>query len=121
MTLDWTQGALQEGLRLYRSGRFFATHEAWESVWLTAPPPEKLFLQGLIQVTVALHHFHRHNHLGATRLLTAALRKLSTYAPTFATLDVALLCDDIRASLKRLAADPPPTHLAPPRIQMQCL
>jgi hypothetical protein len=121
MTLDWTQGALTEGLRLYRAGQFFETHEAWESVWLTAPQPEKVFLQGLIQVTVALHHFHCNNHLGATRLLTAALRKLEPYTPTFATLDVTLLCNDIRAALAHLASDPLPTHLTPPRIQPQCL
>jgi len=121
MTLDWTHGALAEGLRLYRAGQFFETHEAWETIWLTAPQPEKLFLQGLIQVTVALHHFHRNNHLGATRLLTAALRKLEPYTPTFASLDVALLCDDIRANLETLATDPPPVRLAPPRIQAQCL
>ena len=121
MTFDWSNGPLAQGLRHYNAAEFFAAHESWESVWLPAPQPEKLFLQALIQVTVALHHLQRNNLIGATRLLTAALRKLSTYAPTFATLDVALLCDDIRASLKRLAADPPPTHLAPPRIQMQCL
>jgi hypothetical protein len=34
MTLDWTQGELTEGLRYYRSQKFFAAHEHWESVWL---------------------------------------------------------------------------------------
>jgi len=117
MTLDWTQGPLAEGLRLYRSGEFFATHEAWESVWLHAPQPEKLFLQALIQVTVALHHFHRENLLGATRLLDAALRKLSPYPSTFANIDVALLREDIRHALHSLASNPPANELTPPRIQ----
>jgi predicted metal-dependent hydrolase len=117
MTLDWSEGPLAEGMRLYRSGDFFATHEAWESVWLHAPQPEKLFLQALIQTTVAMHHFSRNNLLGATRLLTAALSKLEPYAADFANIDVALLRDDIRARLHTLASDPPPVQLAPPRIQ----
>ena len=124
MTFDWTRGRLAEGLRLYRAGDFFATHEAWESVWLHAPQPEKLFLQALIQTTVALHHFHRNNLLGATRLLTAALRKLDSYPPAFGNIDVALLCNDIRACLQTLSAAtsesvsaPSILHLSPPRIQ----
>jgi uncharacterized protein len=102
MTLDWTHGHLAEGLRLYNAADFFHAHEAWESVWLIAPQPEKLFLQALIQTTVALHHFSRNNLLGATRLLTAALRKLEPYADDFANIDVALLRDDIRAALQLL-------------------
>ena len=63
MTLDWTQGSLAEGLRLYEAGEFFAAHEAWESRWLESHEPEKTFLQGLIQVTAAFHHLQRKNHL----------------------------------------------------------
>jgi predicted metal-dependent hydrolase len=116
MTFDWTHGPLAEGLRLYEAGEFFAAHEAWEFVWLTAPQPEKLFLQALIQVTVAFHHLSRNNPLGANRLLTAALRKLEPYPPNFAALNVAQLRDDIRTCLNSLATDPA-TQLAPPRIQ----
>ena len=73
MELDWTQGPLAEGLRLYDAGEFFAAHEAWESVWLRAQEPEKMFLQGLIQVTAAFHHLQRNNPQGTTLLLQAAL------------------------------------------------
>jgi hypothetical protein len=117
MTLDWTADPLADGLRLYNSSNFFHAHEAWESVWLTAPQPEKLFLQALIQSTVALHHFSRHNLPGAARLFNAAFSKLEPYPPNFANLDVALLRDDIRVCLKFLSADPPLTALPPPRIR----
>jgi predicted metal-dependent hydrolase len=120
MTFDWTQGPLAQGLRHYNAGEFFAAHEAWESVWLTTPQPEKTFLQGLIQVTVAFHHLQRSNPLGATRLLTAALRKLEPYPPNFATLNVPLLRDDIRAHLDVLSttslSEMPTTRLTAPRI-----
>ena len=113
---NWTQGPLAEGLRDYNAANFFAAHEAWESVWLHAPQPEKQFLQALIQVTVAHHHLQRNNAVGATRLLTAALRKLEPYPPDFGQIAVPLLCDDIRANLHSLTADPSATQLPAPRI-----
>lgn len=115
MTFDWTHGPLANGLRHYNAGEFFEAHEAWESVWLTTPQPEKLFLQGLIQVTVAMHHLSRQNSFGATRLLTAALRKLEPHSPQFCGISTTPLCDDIRAHLEALVIDPA-AQLAPPRI-----
>jgi hypothetical protein len=118
MTFDWTQGPLAQGLRHYNAGEFFAAHEAWESVWLTTPQPEKTFLQGLIQVTVAFHHLQRSNPLGATRLLTAALHKLEPHSPSFCGISTTPLCEDIRNRLQSLTTTPPTStsQLAPPRI-----
>src|SRR6266849_9494872 len=107
MTLDWTQGSLAEGLRLYEAGEFFAAHEAWESVWLGSQEPEKTFLQGLIQVTAAFHHLQRNNPLGTTLLLQAALRRLEDYPAGFGGISVTLLCHDIRKRLHALEAGEP--------------
>ncbi len=104
MTFDWTEGALAEGLRLYDAGEFFTAHEAWESVWLNAPEPEKTFLQGLIQVTAAFHHFQGNNRLGTVLLLQAALRRLDRYPPGFGGIAVALVCQDVRDCLRKLEA-----------------
>jgi uncharacterized protein len=107
MTLDWTQGSLAEGLRLYEAGEFFAAHEAWESRWLESQEPEKTFLQGLIQVTAAFHHLQRKNPLGTTRLLQAALRRLEPYPAYFGGISVTLLCSDIQERLQALNSDEP--------------
>ena len=112
------QAAYNAQMRDYNAARFFEAHEAWESVWLHAPQPEKTFLQGLIQVTVAFHHLQRENTLGATRLLTAALRKLEPHSPHFCGISVAPLCDDIRDRLESLTAHPYNLALTPPRIHL---
>jgi predicted metal-dependent hydrolase len=117
MTLDWTEGSLAEGLRWYDAGEFFAAHEAWESRWLESKEPEKTFLQGLIQVTAAFHHFQRNNPLGTNRLLQAALRRLEPYPASFGGISVILLCNDIRERLQALNSDEPALGLAPPRIR----
>jgi hypothetical protein len=114
MTFDWTTGPLAEGLRLYNTGEYFAAHEAWESVWLAAPEPDRPFLQALIQVTAAFEHLKRNsNQLGATRLLTAALRRLAPYPSHFGNIDLDLLRDDIRDRIESLTAHTSP---APARI-----
>ena len=59
MDLDWTHGRLAEGLRCYHAQEFFAAHEHWENEWLASQEPEKTFLQALIQVAAAFHHFRR--------------------------------------------------------------
>jgi predicted metal-dependent hydrolase len=111
MKFDWTRGALAEGLRLYDAGEFFAAHEAWEGVWLRAQEPEKTFLQGLIQVTAAFHHWQRENRLGTSRLLRAALGRLESYPARFGGISVDLLCDDIRLWLQALdVGAPAPQH-----------
>ncbi len=117
MNFDWTEGALAEGLRLYNAGEFFTAHEAWESVWLKSPEPEKTFLQGLIQVTAAFHHLQRDNPLGTTLLLQAALRRLDRYPPTFGGIAVTLLCNDIRERLTALEGNSASSQMASPRIR----
>ena len=114
---DWTQGPLAEGLRLYHAGEFFAAHESWESVWLGAQEPEKMFLQGLIQVTAAFHHLQRANPQGTVLLLQAALGRLERYPACFGSISVALLCDDIRAWLQVLEHGSPVPGLVPPEIR----
>lgn len=117
MKFDWSDGALAEGLRLYEAGEFFAAHEAWESVWLGSPEPEKTFLQGLIQLTAAFHHLQRNNPLGAKLLLQAALRRLDRYPPGFGGISVTLLCSDIRECLRTIEAGESVSQLLSARIR----
>jgi hypothetical protein len=116
MWFDWTQGALAEGLRHYHAGQFFAAHEAWESVWLESKEPEKMFLQGLIQVTAAFHHLQRNNPRGTALLLQAALGRLERYPAHFGGISVTLLCDDIHEWLQALETGVPIAQLSSARI-----
>lgn len=55
---------------------FFEAHETWEDIWRAAAGPEKRFLQGLIQIAVALHHHSTGNLRGAQSLLGRGCRNL---------------------------------------------
>ncbi len=116
MPLDWSSGGLAAGLACYRNEQFFAAHEHWEDVWRQLQDPEKNFLQGLIQVTVAMHHYRNENLVGARLLLQRALQRFDRCPDRFGGIDVATLRADVQAWLQSLesAANPAP---AVPRIQ----
>ena len=77
------------GIELFNRGEFFEAHEALEDVWRAAPFSEKKFLQGLIQVAVALHHFGNGNLAGARSVLRRAFRNISLYPDGFGGIDSA--------------------------------
>ena len=94
----------QEGIELFNRGRFFDCHEALEEVWLEFSGDRKKFLQGLIQLTVALHHLGNGNRVGAGRLLAAALEKLVLDSPERALIEVDALVAAVRPLGERIAA-----------------
>ncbi|KAA6459181.1 DUF309 domain-containing protein [Acidobacteria bacterium AB60] len=102
MAMDWSDGALAEGLRCYRNEEFFEAHEHWEATWLACAEPEKTFLQALIQVSAAFHHLRRQNRIGAVSLLSRALRKLEHYPEAYGGIEVAQLRGSIVAWLDAL-------------------
>lgn len=117
MPLDWSCGALAEGLRCYRSEKFWLAHEHWESVWLQLSEPQKTFLQSLIQISAAFHHLQTENMRGAVSLLGRALKRLEPYPESFEGIDLKQLRNEAGlwlAVLESGAASPPDAF---PRIR----
>lgn len=117
MSLDWSCGALAEGLQCYKSGEFFLAHEHWELVWLQCEEPEKTFLQALIQITAAFHHLQRRNLLGAASLLRAALRRLDAFPAAYGGIEVEDLRASVRAWLQALQREDASPALPIPQIR----
>lgn len=80
--------SIQHGIQLFNSREFFEAHEVLEDVWRAAPEPERKFLQGLIQVAVALHHHSRGNLVGCRSLLERARRNLGKYPAEYRGVDL---------------------------------
>jgi predicted metal-dependent hydrolase len=118
MKLDWSRGALADGLQCYRSEEFFLAHEHWESVWLKCQEPEKTFLQALIQMTAAFHHLQRDNSRGTASLLRAALRRLEPFPAFFEGIEVTPLCKEIGMWLQVLEAHDAPFRPPFPQIRL---
>jgi hypothetical protein len=71
----------RRGVEQFNSRQFFEAHETWEEIWLASPEPDKTFLQGIIQIAAAFHHYSRGNTLGTCNLLVAGLRRLEPFPP----------------------------------------
>jgi predicted metal-dependent hydrolase len=78
------QAGFQDGIALFNCGKFYEAHEVLEDVWRAAPAVEKPFLQGLIQIAVALHHYSQGNQAGAKSLLARGERNLAGYPEEYA-------------------------------------
>lgn len=107
----------QKGLESFNSGRFYDAHEHWEEVWLETPHPDKMFLQGLIQVAAAFHHHSRANLQGTRNLLLAGLLKLDRFPEVHGGLEIEELREAVREWLAALKAGDRPTRAKPPQIR----
>src|SRR5271156_1667458 len=67
----------ERGLEHFNAREFFEAHEVWEEVWLVEDEPEKTFLQGIILIAAAVHHYLRGNSDCAESLLAAGIVKIS--------------------------------------------
>jgi uncharacterized protein len=86
-------------------------------VWLEFSGERKKFLQGLIQLTVALHHLTNENRVGASRLLAAASEKLTLESPERELIDVDALLEAVKRLRERLQREIGPLPgWTPPRI-----
>jgi predicted metal-dependent hydrolase len=92
--------AFRRGIKEFNTGRFFEAHETWEEIWLASAEPERTFLQGIIQIAAAFHHYSRANTRGARSLLEAGLRRLAPFPAVYR----GIALDPLRASAASWAA-----------------
>jgi predicted metal-dependent hydrolase len=107
----------RQGLDAFNSARFYDAHEHWEEVWLKTPNPEKVFLQGLIQVAAAFHHHSRANLLGTRNLLREGLLKLDRFPEIYGDLEIEMLRVTVREWLADFDAGEIPMGRKIPQIE----
>lgn len=106
------------GIEQFNRREFFESHESWEEAWLRAPEPDKTFLQGIIQVAAAFHHYTRGNRQGAESLMRLGLSKLESFSEDYRGLHLEAFRIAVREWLAALAQGRVPADETLPRIQM---
>ena len=110
--------AFCRGIEQFNTGRFFDAHETWEEVWLRSPEPDKTFLQGIIQIAAAFHHYSRGNARGAHSLLQAGLARLARFPDAHCGIALGALRAESQAWAAALAGGQTPGPEVPvPRIE----
>jgi len=96
------RAAFSRGMRQFNSLKFWHAHESWELIWLSAPQPDKTFLQGIIQVAAAFYHHQKENHVGMRSLMRRGLAKLEGFPEGYREVRL----EELRRALRDwLAAD----------------
>lgn len=85
----------EQACRHFDTQEYFEAHEVWEDLWNEASGAEHAFLQGLIQVAVALHHAGNENWSGTRKLLARALGYLEKGASAGDSVDLEALKDRV--------------------------
>ena len=107
----------RKGLEAFNSGHFYDAHEHWEEVWLKTLDPEKMFLQGLIQVAAAFHHYSRANRQGTQNLLQAGLTKIERFPHIHRGMELEPLRVAVRRWLAALEGGNDPAKHEIPQIE----
>ena len=105
----------RRGITLFNQAQFFDAHEALEDVWRDAPPENKKFLQGLVQVAVAFHHYSTGNRVGMRSVLERAIRNLAEPAGSFGQIQLTALLESLgqwRQALDKNSPPPPLPHIS---------
>jgi len=108
----------RRGVEQFNARKFFDAHETWEEIWLRTQEPEKTFLQGIIQVAAAYHHYCRGNTRGAKSLLQAGVEKLSRFPTEYRGLHLEALRGAALRWIAALDAGHDPGADALPRIEL---
>ena len=70
-----------KGVELFNKKKFYDAHEEWEEMWSDYYLKDRLFIQGLIQLTVSFYHLSTNNINGSKNLMERAIQKLTRLGP----------------------------------------
>ncbi|MEI7816986.1 MAG: DUF309 domain-containing protein [Desulfuromonadales bacterium] len=101
-------GQMLLAIRQFNSREWYDCHETIEELWLGEKGEMRDFLQGTLQISVAMLHWHNGNHGGAISLLTSGVTYLKRVPDVCLWVDVATLIadsDKVRLALESLGKD----------------
>ncbi len=109
---------LAQGIALFNAGKFYEAHEVLEDVWRQMTGEDRRYLQGLIQVAVAFHHYSTGNLAGARSLLARGAAALAGAPDVFLGISMPPLRAALelwQAALAERSPAPALPRLRPPR------
>ena len=106
----------RRGIALFNRAKFFEAHEVLEDIWRAAPAEDKKFLQGVVQVAVAFHHYSSGNFVGMRSVMERAVRNLTGHPQRLEWIELAPLLSSLQHW--REAMDNRQPHPPLPRIKL---
>ena len=76
------------GIEDFNNKKYYAAHESWEELWSAYKLNDALFVQGLIQLSVAFFHITNLNLKGSKNLFEKCLPKLQQFSSSHRDLNL---------------------------------
>jgi predicted metal-dependent hydrolase len=86
---------ISEGIRLFNETDFFAAHDFFEDCWMDCSLEEKLFFQGLVQISVGSFHLLSGNLKGSLSQYLKGIGKLANYRPSYGSINLEKLIKEV--------------------------
>ncbi|MFN3479836.1 MAG: DUF309 domain-containing protein [Thermodesulfovibrionales bacterium] len=88
----------KDGVRFFNEGNYLEAHEAWEKLWRNTPEsPERHFIQGMIKIAAALHHYKKKEYTGTEKLLSSGIKILQEYLKAEIEIDKEVFIKEVEA------------------------
>lgn len=101
-------GSFLLAIRQFNSREWYECHETVEDLWMGETGEMKNFLQGTLQISVAMLHWQNGNHGGAVSLLTGGVKYLKLVPDVCLWVDVPALiasAERVRMALLELGQE----------------
>ena len=93
-----------KGINSFNDKSFYDAHESWELLWTEYALQDALFVQGLIQLSVAFFHITNLNLIGSKNLFNKCLPKLKKFPSNHRGLNLSDIIDGAEESLKMVSS-----------------
>ena len=93
---------LSDGVKLFNNADFFESHDYFEDLWMNAEHPDRLFYQGMVQISVGCYHLEHKNYKGALSQFTRGSEKLIRYPEIYNGVNLSKLLKDVEPLKEKL-------------------
>ena len=93
-----------KGIASFNNKSFYDAHESWELLWTEYALQDALFVQGLIQLSVAFFHITNLNLIGSKNLFNKCLPKLKKFPSNHRDLNLSDIIDSAEESLQMVSS-----------------
>lgn len=87
---------------LFNNADWYLAHDAFEELWHELAPPDRITIQGLLQIAVGELHLQRGNLRGSVILLGEGLGRLRSVGISDLGIDLDRLCSSVQERLEQL-------------------
>jgi len=93
---------ISKGISLFNEADFFSAHDFFEDCWVICDREERLFFQGMVQISVGCFHLLSGNYKGSLSQFMKGTKKLRNFKPSYREINIDKLVNEIEVLITTL-------------------